>query len=107
MGRGQGALALILALLVTSLYLTARQETGPPPELEAMHSTEAAIAQCLSGIELRLSDRGGTGQASLEAEYMQGGEYTMCGIVSVVEEGVASPVPSSEKLSSDPLMGGQ
>ena len=84
-GRGRGSLALIYALLVTSLYLNLGQETGPPPELEAMHSTDEAITRCREGIEFRLADRGGAEQASLEAEYLQGGEYTVRGTVSVTE----------------------
>ena len=55
------------------------RETGPPPELEALHSSEDAIRQCREGIESRLSDRSGTVQGLLEAEYLQGGEYKVRG----------------------------
>ncbi len=87
-GKGHGtrnALALVVALVVVNVYSVNTRETGPPPELEALHSSEDAIRQCREGIESRLSDRGGTVQGSLEAEYLQGGEYLVRGAVSVVE----------------------
>ena len=82
------ALALIFALGVVSVYSTMTRETGPPPELEALHSSEEAIRQCRQGIESRLSDRSGTVQGSLEAEYLQGGEYVVRGAVGLVEGGI-------------------
>ena len=33
-----------------------QQETGPPPELEAMHSAVEAVAQCRVGIEATLAN---------------------------------------------------
>ncbi len=85
-GRGRrNTLVLISVLVVVSVYSLTTRETGPPPELEALHSSEDAIAQCLAGIESRLSDLGVTIQGVLEAEYLQGGEYEVRGVVSVVE----------------------
>ena len=79
------ALALVFALVVVNIYSVMTRETGPPPELEALHSAEDAIRQCREGIESRLSDRRGTVEGLLEAEYLQGGEYDVRGAVSVVE----------------------
>ena len=79
------ALVVIPVLVVVNVYLAMTRETGPPPELEALHSSEEAIRLCREGIESRLSDRGGRVQGSLEAEYLQGGEYVVRGAVSVVE----------------------
>ncbi len=87
-GKGHGtrnALALVVALVVVNVYSVNTRETGPLPELEALHSLEDAVNQCREGIESTLSDRGGTVQGSLEAEYLQGGEYLVRGAVSVVE----------------------
>ena len=91
-GRGDGsghgrrnAFVLVFALAVVSVYSVMSRETGPPPELEALHSSEDAIKQCREGIELRLSDLGVTAQGVLEAEYLEGGEYEVRGGVSVVE----------------------
>ncbi len=85
-GRGRrNTLVLISVLVVVSVYAAMTRETGPPPELEALHSSEDAIGQCLAGIESRLSDLGVTIQGVLEAEYLQGGEYEVRGVVSVVE----------------------
>ena len=53
-GRGRrNALVLISVLVVVSVYSVMTRETGPPPELEALHSSEGAIGQCLAGIESR------------------------------------------------------
>ncbi len=79
------ALALLFALILINVLMATRRERGPAPELEALHSSEEAIGQCREGIESRLSDRGGTVQGSLRAEYLQGGEYVVRGAVSVVE----------------------
>ena len=87
-GKGHGtrnALALVVALVVVNVYSVNTRETGPPPELEALHSLEDAVNQCREGIESTLSDRGGTVQGLLEAEYLGGGEYEVSGVVSVVE----------------------
>ena len=85
-GRGRrNALVLISVLVVVSVYSAMTRETGPPPELEALHSSEDAIRQCREGIESRLSDLGVTVQGALEAEYLEGGEYAGRGVVSVVE----------------------
>ena len=48
-GRGhvrRNALALVFALVVVNVYSVMTRETGPPPELEALHSSEDAIKQC-------------------------------------------------------------
>ena len=87
-GSGRGGrytVVLISVFVVVSVYAAMTRETGPPPELEALHSSEDAIGQCLAGIESRLSDLGVTIQGVLEAEYLQGGEYEVRGVVSVVE----------------------
>ena len=89
-GRGRrNALVLISVLVVVSAYSVMTRETGPPPELEALHSSEDAIVlisgQCLAGIESRLSDLGVTVQGALQAEYLGGGEYEVRGVVTVVE----------------------
>lgn len=87
LSRGRlSALALVFVLIVANVYSVMTRETGPSPELEALHSSEEAIRQCRQGIESRLANRGGTVQGSLEAEYLQGGEYVVRGTVSVVEE---------------------
>ena len=83
--RTRKALALAFALGVISVYTVLTRETGPAPELEALHSAEDAIAKCREGIESRLSDRSATVQGLLEAEYLQGGEYRVRGAVSVVD----------------------
>ncbi len=89
LSRGRlSALVLIFVLIVANVYLAMTRESGPPPELEALHSSEEAIRQCRQGIESRLSDRSGTVQGSLEAEYLQGGEYVVRGAVNVVEGGI-------------------
>ena len=86
LSRGRlSALALVFVLIVANVYLSVKRETGPPPELEALHSSEEAVGQCREGIESRLSNQGGTVQGLLEAEYLQGGEYVVRGAVSVVE----------------------
>ena len=93
-GRGRrNALVLVFALVVVGVYSAMTRETGPPPELEALHSSEDAIRQCREGIELRLSDRGVTVQGALEAEYLEGGEYAVRGVVSVVEARVSVTRP--------------
>jgi hypothetical protein len=85
--RGKrNTLVLIAALLVVSVYVNGNRVTGPPPELEALHSSEEAITQCREGIESRLSDQGGEVQGLLEAEYLQGGEYFVRGVVRIAEE---------------------
>ena len=85
-GRGRrNTLVLVSVLVVVSVYSLTTRETGPPPELEALHSSEDAIRQCREGIESRLSDLGVTIQGVLEAEYLRGGEYEVRGVVSVVE----------------------
>ena len=85
-GRGRrNALVLIAVLVVVSVYSVMTRETGPPPELEALHSSEDAIGQCLPGIESRLSDLGVTVQGAPQAEYLGGGEYEVSGGVTVVE----------------------
>ena len=83
--RNALVLALVFVLIVINVSAAATRVRGPPPELEALHSSEEAIRQCREGIESRLSDRGGTVQGSLEAEYLQGGDYVVDGVVSVVE----------------------
>ena len=75
---------LVFGLLVVSAYSVITRETGPPPELEALHSSEDAVGQCREGIESRLSDRGVRVQGVLEAQYLEGGEYAVRGVVSVV-----------------------
>lgn len=85
-GRGRrNTLVLIFVLVAIGVYSVTTRETGPPPELEALHSSEDAIRQCREGIESRLSDLGVTVQGVLEAEYLGGGEYEVRGGVSVVE----------------------
>ncbi len=87
-GSGHGrrnATALVFALVVVTAFLVNSRETGPPPELEALHSSEDAIRQCREGIESRLSDLGATVQGELVAAYLEGGEYEVRGLVSVVE----------------------
>ena len=84
-GGRRGAFALVLTLAATSLYVRATRETGPPPELEAMHSVEEAIAHCRSGIDATVADLGGSEPTSLEAEYLQGGEYAVRGTLSMAE----------------------
>ncbi len=89
-GSGHGrrnALVLVLVLTVVSVYSAMTLETGPPPELEALHSSEGAIRQCREGIESRLSDLGATVQGVLVAAYLEGGEYEVRGRVSVVQAG--------------------
>ncbi len=81
----RNVLVLVFALAVVSVYLVVTRETGPPPELEALHSSEDAITQCSEGIESRLSDLSATVQGVLVAEYLEGGEYAVRGRVSVVE----------------------
>ena len=85
---------MVLTLAATSLYLRATQETGPPPELEATHSAEEAIAHCRSGIDATVADLGGSEPTSLEAEYLQGGEYAVRGTLSMAEgeSSVTKPV---------------
>ena len=91
---GWKVLAFILALLMIRVFSSLTQVSGPPPELEALHSSEDAIRECREGIESRLVGRGGAVQGSLEAEYLQGGEYFVRGTVIVTEEGsrVTRPV---------------
>jgi len=86
--------ALVFGLVVVSAYSIITRETGPPPEVEALHSSEDAIGQCREGIESRLSDRGARVQGLLTAEYLGGGEYAVRGAVSVVGASgrVARPV---------------
>ncbi len=85
-GRGRrNALVLISVLVVVSVYSVMTRETGPPPELEALHSSEGANRQCREGIESNLADRGVTVQGELGAEYFVGGEYEVRGVLSVVE----------------------
>ncbi len=96
-GSGHGrrnALVLVFALVVVSVYPVMTRETGPTPELEALHSSEDAIRQCREGIESRLSDLGATVQGVLVAEYLEGGEYDVRGRVSVLQAGgrVTRPV---------------
>ena len=92
--RTRNALALVFVLGAISIYTVMTRETGPAPELEALHSLEDAIAQCQEGIESRLSDRDGRVQGSLEVEYLQGGEYVVRGAVSLMEgrRRITSPV---------------
>ena len=84
---GRNALVLVVLLVVVSVYTIMTRETGPPPELEALHSSEDAMGQCRQGIESRLSHLGATVQGELVAEYLEGGEYDVRGRVSVVEAG--------------------
>ena len=83
--RLRNALVFVFVLVAVNVYLVMTRETGPPPELEALHSSEDAIRHCREGIEGRLSGSSGTVQGSLEAEYLQGGEYTVRGAVTVME----------------------
>ena len=76
---------LIFGLIVVSVYSNMTRETGPPPDREALHTSEDAIKQCREGIESGLSNRGATVQGLLGAEYLGGGEYAVRGAVSVVE----------------------
>jgi hypothetical protein len=86
--RGKWLAFVVISVLgVANVYAARKRETGPPPELEALHSSEEAIRQCREGIESRISNRDGTVQGSLEAEYLQGGEYVVRGAVSLVEGG--------------------
>ena len=78
-------LVLILGLVVVSVYSNMTRETGPPPGTEALHSSEDAIGQCREGIESRLADRGVRVEGSLEAEYREGGEYAVRGVVSLAD----------------------
>ena len=94
-GHGRrNATALVFALVVVSVFLVMSRDTGPPPELEALHSSEDAIRQCREGIESRLSDLGATVQGVLVAAYLEGGEYDVRGRVSVLQAGgrVTRPV---------------
>ncbi len=92
--RAQKVLGLAVALGVVSVYLSMSRESGPSPELEALHSADAAIEECRVGIESRFSDRRGTVQGLLEAEYLQGGEYVVRGDMRLMEgtRPVTSPV---------------
>ncbi len=91
--RNATALVFVLVAVVTVVSFMTR-ETGPPPELEALHSSEDAIRQCREGIESRLSDVGATVQGELVAAYLEGGEYDVRGRVSVLQAGgrVTRPV---------------
>jgi len=49
-GNGSGSgkrntLVLIFVLVAIGVYSVTTRETGPPPELEALHSSEDAIRQ--------------------------------------------------------------
>ncbi len=96
-GAGHGrryALVAVYALIVLNIYSVMTRETGPPPEIEALHSAQDAIRQCREDIESRLSDRCGKVQEPLEAEYLQGGEYEVRGTVTTMEGdgGATAPV---------------
>lgn len=82
---GWKVLAFILALIMIRAYSSLTRVSGPPPEIEALHSSEDAIRECREGIESRLLGQGGAVQGSLEAEYLQGGEYFVRGTVIVTE----------------------
>ena len=79
---------VILVLLAASAVYNLSRETGPSAEFEAMHSPEAAIAACRSGIETELSDQEAEAAGAMAAEYLGGGEYDVAGAVIVSERGV-------------------
>ncbi len=77
------AFVLAVALGAFLIYSAQVRETGPAPRLEALHSSAEAIVHCRIGIESRVADQNGRVQGSLEAEYLQGGEYVVRGDVSL------------------------
>lgn len=87
-----GVVAIAVLVLASAAYNLSR-ETGPPPELEARHSPEAAIAACRQGIEAEFAAEGARAGASMEAEYLGGGEYEVRGPVTL--SGVGVPATSS------------
>jgi hypothetical protein len=83
----KGVVLVVLALIAAvSVSSALNQETGPPPELEAQHSAEEAIAACLDDLEVRYREQSGRVVGLLQAEYLQGGEYVVRGEMSLTTD---------------------
>jgi hypothetical protein len=80
---GRKGVVLVVLIAAVTVMSALNQETGPPPELEAGHSAEEAIAACLDEIEVRYSEQSGRVVGLLQADNLKGGEYVVRGEMSL------------------------
>ena len=69
------ALLFVGLLLAVNVWVYVTRDVGPDPELEALHSEEAAVDVCREALVSRLAARSPSIVGPGRPEYLQGGEY--------------------------------
>ncbi len=76
---------LIVVLVAVIIWQAVASDVGPDPAEEALHSAQEAIAQCRAAIESRFASQRAVILGPLQAEYLQGGEYDVRGILELAD----------------------
>ena len=69
------ALIAVAVLAALNFWFLATRDVGPDPEVEALHSEEAAVRVCGEAVESRFAARNPSITGLGQTEYLQGGEY--------------------------------
>ena len=75
MNKSGVVIAVVVLLAGISLWVRFTRETGPDPEVEALHSQEDAIGVCTDAVLSQLSARSPSILGIGRTDYLQGGEY--------------------------------
>ena len=79
------ALVLIAVLGVANVWQATSRDVGPDPELEALHSPQAAIRLCGEAFDSVFAGQNPSIVGTPEAFYLQGGEYEIVAAVELLE----------------------
>ncbi len=69
------AMAVVSLLVAVNILIYMTRDDGPDPEVEALHSEEAAVDVCREAVGSRLAGRRPSIVGPGRPEYLQGGEY--------------------------------
>lgn len=79
------AMILIVVLVAIMAWQAVTRDVGPDPAEEALHSAQEATDQCWAAIESRFASQRSVILGPLQAEYLQGGEYNVRGILELAD----------------------
>lgn len=79
------AMILVVALVAMTIWEAVTRDVGPDPAEEALHSAQEATDQCRAAIESRFASQRPFIVGPLQAEYLQGGEYDVRGILELAD----------------------
>ena len=74
-GWSKKAILAVAVLLAVNVWAAVTRETGPDPEVEALHSPEETGLFCAEAVESRMAAQNPSIMGPGRSEYLQGGEY--------------------------------